>query len=445
MARSRSSSKSSGTSRSRTTKKPVDEAIEDAEVVDETSPETAADTESPTSEPTEPAEAAAETEASAEEAAAEAPGENGAAEEPAAEPEPVAEETAEAENVDSTDRAPEPAPAVPPEPRRETSSTVVPLLVGGAAAALVGFLVAQYAGGPAGPGPGEMTPEEIAAAFAAKDAEIADLRAEVQAHLSADPGAELTERLAPVEAALDATRGDLGDVAGQLAELTDRVETIAMRPTAAGVDPAEFDAELQAFREELAAAIGKAQAEIAEARAEAQRISEEAFQAEQSAAAQAAWVAVRSAIEGGGEYAGALDELRGLTGTEVPEAVVSNAVDGVPTLADLRRGFAPAAREALKASIRSEVDGSTMDRLSAFLRVQTGARSLEPRDGDDPDAILSRAEAAVQEGDLVAALALVAELPEPGQAAMADWAARAETRLSALGGAQELGSRLNLN
>jgi hypothetical protein len=211
------------------------------------------------------------------------------------------------------------------------------------------------------------------------------------------------------------------------------------------VDPGEFDAELQAFREELASAIGNAQAEIAEARKEAERISEEAFRAEQSAAAQAAWAAIQGAIDGGGEYSAALTELQNLTQADVPMAVADNAADGVPTLAELQRSFAPAAREAVKASIRSDIEGSTMDRLTAFLRVQTGARSLEPREGDDPDAILSRAEAALQDGDLETVLTLVGELPEPGQAAMADWVARAESRLATLSGAAELGNRLNLN
>ncbi|MGB0440740.1 MAG: molybdopterin-binding protein, partial [Paracoccaceae bacterium] len=36
--------------------------------------------------------------------------------------------------------------------------------------------------------------------------------------------------------------------------------------------------------------------------------------------------------------------------------------------------------------------------LGAFLKTQLGARSLEPREGDDPDAVLSRMEAAAREG-----------------------------------------------
>jgi hypothetical protein len=71
------------------------------------------------------------------------------------------------------------------------------------------------------------------------------------------------------------------------------------------------------------------------------------------------------------------------------------------------------------------------DGLLAFLRVQTGARSLQPREGTDPDAVLSRAEAAVKGGDVAASLTELAGLPAQGQAAMADWSARAKVYLAA--------------
>ncbi|WP_408635231.1 COG4223 family protein, partial [Paracoccus binzhouensis] len=69
--------------------------------------------------------------------------------------------------------------------------------------------------------------------------------------------------------------------------------------------------------------------------------------------------------------------------------------------------------------------GGALDSIGTFLRVQTGARSVEPRQGDDPDAILSRADAAVKAGDIKGALAEIGSLPQPGQDAMADWTARA--------------------
>ncbi len=52
--------------------------------------------------------------------------------------------------------------------------------------------------------------------------------------------------------------------------------------------------------------------------------------------------------------------------------------------------------------------------------------------GDDPDAILSRAEAAVGSGDLTTALTEISALPAEGQARMAEWVALATRRQAAL-------------
>lgn len=86
-----------------------------------------------------------------------------------------------------------------------------------------------------------------------------------------------------------------------------------------------------------------------------------------------------------------------------------------------------------------------MDRVSAFFRTQLGTRSLEPKEGDDPDAILSRAEAALKAGQLDTALAELAAMPEAGQPALAPWIASANARRDALAAATELSQQLNSN
>ncbi|MGB8622217.1 MAG: hypothetical protein WCD16_05310, partial [Paracoccaceae bacterium] len=85
------------------------------------------------------------------------------------------------------------------------------------------------------------------------------------------------------------------------------------------------------------------------------------------------------------------------------------------------------------------------DRIGAFLRTQFGARSLTPREGNDPDAILSRAEAALNAGELKDALDEIATLPEAGQQAMSGWVAKAQKRADALAAADTLASRLAPN
>jgi hypothetical protein len=74
-----------------------------------------------------------------------------------------------------------------------------------------------------------------------------------------------------------------------------------------------------------------------------------------------------------------------------------------------------------------------------------GARSLAPKEGDDPDAVLSRVEAAVREGDLATAIETLSLLPESGQAVLADWKSQAQSRLEVTQAADALAASLNKN
>jgi len=79
------------------------------------------------------------------------------------------------------------------------------------------------------------------------------------------------------------------------------------------------------------------------------------------------------------------------------------------------------------------------------LQRQLGARSVEPREGNDPDAILSRAEAALINGHLPQALAEIAALPDEAQAEMGNWVTLATIRAAALSAAAALAQSLNTN
>ena len=69
-------------------------------------------------------------------------------------------------------------------------------------------------------------------------------------------------------------------------------------------------------------------------------------------------------------------------------------------------------------------------------------RSVAPREGDDPDAVLSRAEAAIKSGDLETTLTELDTLPEDAQAVIADWRAEADARVAARAAADALAQRL---
>jgi hypothetical protein len=122
--------------------------------------------------------------------------------------------------------------------------------------------------------------------------------------------------------------------------------------------------------------------------------------------------------------------------------LAAHAATGVPTLQSLTDSFPDAARAALEAALKAQMGASWTDRALTFLRTETGIRSLDPREGNDPDAVLSRAEAAVQDDRLAEALAELAALPPEGQAAMQPWVDQAKVRIAALAATTEIAPHL---
>ena len=193
------------------------------------------------------------------------------------------------------------------------------------------------------------------------------------------------------------------------------LDALTSVPPAAGLDAAELRRvvaeELDARAAEVAAA--------AEKEAEATR---------QAAAHDAALISLQEAVKNGQPWQ---DALAALGENEVPSALAAHAATGVPSVVALAESFPEAARVALEASLRADGAGTFGDRALSLLRIGTGARSLTPQEGSDPDAILSRAEAAVKTGDLAAALTELQGLPPEGQSAMAPWIAQAQGRIDA--------------
>ena len=334
-------------------------------------------------------------------------------------------------------------PVAANEPQKPAYAAVVPLVLGGAVAAFIGFAASNVMHDRRAND--ALSPEDNAAAIEALESGVAGQATRLDGLEAVDPEQIAADAVAPVMAEAQSLSERLDALSGELAALTERVETIAMRPTATGIEADEFDAALSEFRDQLNAAISNAQTEIVEAREEASRISEEAFSAEQAAVLRGAWAQVTGALQNGGPFAEPLAAVREIAEVDLPPALAASADNGVPTLADIQQAFPEAARAALEASIRSEKGEAPLERFTAFLRVQSGVRSLTPREGDDPDAVLSRVEAALRSGDLAAALGEVEALPKEGRASLSDWISLATTRLEATQAASELSSSLNTN
>lgn len=415
--------------------------------------------EQPGSDPEQPAEAE---EPRAEDRASEPETEPEAESEPEpeveTEVEPQGEPEAEPEaETQGSDAAPAPQPV---ERVIEKRGGFFPALIGGVLAAALGFAAARteildpvlpqaLKSGTSGAAITALQSDVSTTAAAldelrgtVSDLSIPDL-APVESRLDA-----LSETVAATRDDLDGMRADLADLSGQIAPLEARLTELEKRPIAEGVSDAAISAyerELAAMQDTLATQRAEVEKLIAETRKmeqDARAMEARAAEAAQLAANRNALARLRGALDSGGPFAGILDELRS-GGVTVPDALSAAATDGVVTLAALRDTFPPAARDALAAARAGTVE--TDRSLGAFLRRQLGARSVEPREGDDPDAVLSRAEAALTHGRLAEALDEIAALSEPARAAMADWTALARLRLSALEATETLAHSLNTN
>lgn len=199
-----------------------------------------------------------------------------------------------------------------------------------------------------------------------------------------------------------------------------KAEVDALKNAPAGQPGGQMDAD--ALRQQITAELDARASEVA---AEAERAAEATRQA---ALRDAAWITLNEAVKNGQPYA---DALTALGATEVPQALGAHAAEGLPGVQQLAASFPEAAREALDISLRADEAGGFGDRALSLLRVTTGQRSLTPQQGTDPDAVLSRAEAAVVAGDLPAALTELKGLPPEGQAAMVPWVLQAQARIDA--------------
>lgn len=378
--------------------------------------------------------------------------------EPAADPAPFAPDR---------QRSAPPAASPAAAPRRR-GGFLAPFLTGVAAVAL-GFAGAVYVLPrlPSGWLP-TSADTQLPAALAEQTARIDALDAALAAlpAPSADTidTATLDTRLAAlrddiVAGIVPAAAPDLSGLEGRLADLDTRLTALEKRPAAGGAVSSSaieaIDREISALRAELAAqtqagsdsgariaaAAAEAEARIAAATAAAESLRAETDEIARKTSARAAASLVQAALESGAGFESALSQLAD-AGVAVPQALADQAA-GVPTLAALRSEFAVAARAALAATAAVAGGDGFLGRVGAFLRSQTGARSVSPREGDDPDAILSRAEAALAQGDLAAALAGVAALPAEGQAAMSGWTARAQARQAATDALSALSAGLN--
>lgn len=105
------------------------------------------------------------------------------------------------------------------------------------------------------------------------------------------------------------------------------------------------------------------------------------------------------------------------------------AQTGAPSRSSLAADFADLADRAAVASRRAPKDAGLLTRLARALEAVFAIRRIDRLTGDDPDAVLARAQRRVDDGDLDGALKDLDALPQPGREVLADWRGRVQRRL----------------
>lgn len=331
--------------------------------------------------------------------------------------------------------------------------SIVASLVGGLVAGAVGFLVAISLP--------QLTDqsEKVEQALSGIEAVVADVAVlneqmnELRGLIRPPPDLSVLEgdiaaledkvgKLGPEIGGMQATTSDeISDLGARLAALSRRVEALETSSGDASLSQAvQTEEQLSRFRGQLDQLVADAEARIADAEAKVAEAEASALEADGASAAgnRFAIARLRAAVESGAPYSDIISTME-----DVPSELADHARTGIPTPHALQQEFPGAARAALAASRSISGDGTVGDRIVAFLRQATNARSLTPREGDSADAVLSRAEARVAEGDLPAALAELESLPRASRSAMAGWIAKAEYRLAVLGAIDVLADGMN--
>lgn len=263
--------------------------------------------------------------------------------------------------------------------------------------------------------------------------EEAEESAEEQAPSEAIEGFEFDSEAAPGagDAAAASEMGSAKIDNRELAALKDSFRAETQRLTEALAEErrrtAALNEEVAAMRRDFEAALAarneRMGAEIADLRDEIEKIRNgEDLTAARRAAGAAAANALEAVVKTGRPYEAEFAALQRLA-PDAPElsTLGRHAEDGAPRLETLKESFPAAAREGLAAAGRDKSGEGFLARLGARAKSLVSVRPAEPQTGTGPRAVISRAEAAVEAGDLARALQELDTLPAGAREAMADW------------------------
>ncbi|MFT4716687.1 MAG: hypothetical protein ACI8YI_001513 [Paracoccaceae bacterium] len=326
-------------------------------------------------------------------------------------------------------------------------------LAGGAIAALFGYFAAGYINPTVDvPDNGPAIAAEYSSKLAAAEARIAALEGlpvqsleqdivnlkSALAEQSAQISAKLAENETSLSETLDALKAarvrlteNLSQSGGEINAVT--AELVSQYGDEIDALKSDFARQIEnnkVLSETLDKVASQVSGQLSAARTEVEELSTNIVNSAKSIDLTLARERLRAAIEAGKSYHGILAEIADETATVIPKALIDSAANGVASLAELQKSFPEHARRALKASVQAEAGDGMANKVMAYLKSQLGARSLDEKEGNDPDAILSRVEAMLGRGELQAAVDLARKLPANGIKELDTWLSSVEVRLN---------------
>jgi hypothetical protein len=274
-------------------------------------------------------------------------------------------------------------------------------------------------------------------------AEIAALRQEIAA-IAERPGAPAIDPAIvdglktgqdAVVKSVETLGADIAAAKEAQKSLADEVAALKNSGGAAGSDPAAMAAvsdKIAALEAKLDGVSGNdASAKLSEMQAQIAALKQEAgAQTGASNVAQAiAAAGLKAAIDRGGAFASELETFATVAPASPELEQLKNlAASGVPSKAELSAAFGKAADAMLAAAQTIDPNAGLFARLTASAKGLVRSRPVGVIEGDSPEALVARMEAALGKGDLDAALAEAEKLPDAARAAGIDYIGKLTAR-----------------
>lgn len=169
--------------------------------------------------------------------------------------------------------------------------------------------------------------------------------------------------------------------------------------------------------------------EIARLNARIATLENQGARSKEAAAAALAAAELVDASQGSRPFAAQLVALRRAT-PDLPElaALARLAETGAPSRVVLAASFPPYAALASSRARKPHEGSPLVDRIAYAAAKVVTVRRVEDVSGPGPDALIARAEQALQEGEIVPALRLLDGLPQRSREVLAPWRIGAERR-----------------